>query len=163
MQERLPPEVAQRCYFFNTFFFKKLTETSGGCPGTLFAGLQQGSAARQCGQALAPARPSLNVHLSHASAPTHPPACLPAGGSLTPELAAWAEQQGFQGAKLQALRNHQKVKKWTKVGEECRRGQCHRWHEVTHLALVLLSSLISALSFICLRLLPAWLPPGAGC
>lgn len=29
LQDQLPPEVASRCYFFNTFFFKKLMETSG--------------------------------------------------------------------------------------------------------------------------------------
>ena len=30
LQDRLPQEVQQRCYFFNTFFFKKLTEEQGG-------------------------------------------------------------------------------------------------------------------------------------
>ena len=29
LQDQLPPEVRQRCYFFNTFFFKKLTEKEG--------------------------------------------------------------------------------------------------------------------------------------
>ncbi len=29
LQDKLPPEVRQRCYFFNTFFFKKLTEKEG--------------------------------------------------------------------------------------------------------------------------------------
>jgi hypothetical protein len=39
-----------------------------------------------------------------------------AGGTLTPELREWAEQERMKNHKLQALHNHQKVKKWTKVG-----------------------------------------------
>lgn len=32
LQDQLPPEVLKRCYFFNTFFFKKLVEDQGeGC------------------------------------------------------------------------------------------------------------------------------------
>lgn len=38
LQDQLPPEVAQRCYFFNTFFFKKLTEKSGECAGGRMGG-----------------------------------------------------------------------------------------------------------------------------
>ncbi|KAL4434137.1 hypothetical protein ABPG75_000578 [Micractinium tetrahymenae] len=64
LQDQLPPEVAQRCYFFNSFFFKKLTETSGG--------------------------------------------------SLSEEVEAYAKRIEAKGEKLQTLRNHQKVKKWTK-------------------------------------------------
>jgi hypothetical protein len=29
LQDQLPPEVLERCYFFNTFFFKKLMEDQG--------------------------------------------------------------------------------------------------------------------------------------
>lgn len=38
-----------------------------------------------------------------------------AGGVLPPDVDAWAKQEGMKGVKLQALRNHQKVKKWTKA------------------------------------------------
>jgi hypothetical protein len=34
---------------------------------------------------------------------------------LPPDVDAWAKQEGMKGVKLQALRNHQKVKKWTKA------------------------------------------------
>lgn len=46
--------------------------------------------------------------------------CVCAGGVLPPEVEEWAKQEGIKGPKLQALRNHQKVKKWTKV--RCRAG-----------------------------------------
>ena len=29
IQAELPPEARQECYFFNSFFYKKLTEKSG--------------------------------------------------------------------------------------------------------------------------------------
>lgn len=29
LQDQLPPEVSARCYFFNSFFYKKLTEKQG--------------------------------------------------------------------------------------------------------------------------------------
>lgn len=65
-----------------------------------------GSAAVQLGAHLAglPASPTLLLWVAPG-----------AGGTLTPEMEAWAEQEGMKNDKLQALRNHQKVKKWTKV------------------------------------------------
>lgn len=46
-----------------------------------------------------------------------PARACPAGGSLSEEVEAYAKQIGAKTDKLQTLRNHQKVKKWTKVGQ----------------------------------------------
>lgn len=104
LQDQLPPEARACCYFFNTFFFKKLMETEG----------EGGRRRRAWGERwMQPHCPALAPMFSPA-----PPLPLPqpTGGALTPELEAWAADKGLKGAKLQALRNHQKVKKWTKVG-----------------------------------------------
>lgn len=55
LQDRLSPEAKERCYFFNTFFFKKLTEKTGAvavavagrtCAGCGFAGWPEGALLR---------------------------------------------------------------------------------------------------------------------
>ena len=49
------------------------------------------------------------------SSPPCPLETPPPGGELDPEMAARAKEKGLKGAALQALKNHGKVKKWTKV------------------------------------------------
>lgn len=43
---------------------------------------------------------------------------MPAGGKISPEAEALIREKGLQGNMRQALLNHQKVKKWTKVGAQ---------------------------------------------
>lgn len=61
-------------------------------------------------------RPLQCVTLHHTLAANSTSRNTHAGGKLTPELEVYAAENGFKGTKLQALLNHQKVKKWTKVG-----------------------------------------------
>lgn len=41
--------------------------------------------------------------------------CCHAGGTLPPDVEEYANKESIQKSKLQTLKNHQKVKKWTKV------------------------------------------------
>lgn len=63
----------------------------------------------------------------HHPPPSTPPPILGAGGTLPDEVVATLEERrkkGLTKAGEQALRNHQKVKNWTKVGGH---GWVDRW------------------------------------
>lgn len=138
------PEAEQRCYFFNSFFYKKLTEAGGCCRAVpaLPCSVMLSCTLRACGGVQGPSQGNCRPMLGHAcyaccgfvclhpaqrpcpGSRTHPtpllrPPSRP-GGKLPEDVAdfvrtklrlGWREES----ADWQALRNHQKVKNWTRV------------------------------------------------